>query len=160
MAKTRLSGRFEYPKVEGLRFDAETRENKDMTQQHFAKEADVNNIMARYTRTGVLTSGLPVSGRQPTFGDFSSADDFQALQNKLVMATNSFCALSSDVRAKFHNSIPELLDFVSNPENKAEAEKLGLLPVSAVPPVPATPAASVPAAPAAPQGGSSTPSVT
>ena len=91
-----------------------------MTKQAFAKDADINTIMDKYTKTGVLPSGT----RAPMFGDFSSGEEYQNIQNKLIKAENDFGLLPSDVRERFDNDVKALLDFASNPANQAELENL------------------------------------
>lgn len=95
------------------------------THQSFAKDADINNIMAKYSRTGVLGDpSRPV--RQAVFGDFSGLD-FQSDMNRLMDARERFMQLPSDIRNRFNNDPGELIDFVSDPANVEEAVSLGLL---------------------------------
>jgi len=100
-----------------------------MAQQHFKDECDINQIMARYQRTGVL-SDVPGSSR-PMFGDFSNVSDYQSAQNAIVDVHDSFMSLPSSVRARFNNDPGYLLDFLAKVENRDEAISLGLVnPVS------------------------------
>lgn len=105
-----------------------------MTQQSFAKDADINNIMAKYAVSGVLVDPLNVdSGRRPRFGDFSDLVDYPTLVSRINQAQADFMTLPSDVRAKFSNSVEECLNFIAEPANVREAVKLGLLPESMIP---------------------------
>jgi len=104
-----------------------------MTHQSFAKDADINNIMAKYAVSGVLVDPLNVdSGRQPRFGDFSDLVDYPTMVSRINKAQADFMTLPSGVRAKFSNSVEECLNFIAAPENVVEAVKLGLLPEAAI----------------------------
>lgn len=104
-----------------------------MTHQSFAKDADINNIMAKYAVSGVLVDPLNVdSGRRPRFGDFSDLVDYPTLVSRINQAQADFMTLPSAVRAKFSNSVQECLDFIAEPANVCEAVKLGLLPESMI----------------------------
>lgn len=95
-----------------------------MAKQSFAAEADINTITRRYLQTGVLPSGA----RKPSYGDFSGSQDYLDLQNRLASARQDFEALPSDLREDFGNRVENLLEYLADPENRAEAVELGLLP--------------------------------
>ena len=128
------------PKVN---FDGEKGRSK--TKQSFAKDADINNIMAQYVKNGVLPSGQ----RKPMFGDFSSGEELQTIMDRVVSAELQFSSLPSDLRNRFKNSAVELLDYLADPANEAEAITLGLLPGEDTEPPAETPA-ETPAEPAPP----------
>lgn len=94
-----------------------------MTQQQFKAECDVNNILAKYKRTGMLSH---IQKHQGNFGDFSSIEDYQTSLGKLMQAQQSFESLPSELRAKFENDPAQLISFLSDEKNNAEAVKLGL----------------------------------
>lgn len=96
-----------------------------MAQQHFKDECDINQIMARYQRTGILTEN-PGSLR-PLFGDFSNVSDFQSAQNAILDVHESFMTLPSTIRARFDNDPGLLLEFLSDEVNRNEAISLGLV---------------------------------
>lgn len=98
-----------------------------MTQQHFKDECDINQIMAKYQKTGVLFDPLTQSHRQPLFDDFSELGDFLDHQNAVIEAESRFMGLPSSLRARFNNSPAELLQWLQNPENRKEAGELGLM---------------------------------
>lgn len=123
-----------------IMFDKEDPLSVSRTQQHYAKEADINNIMRRYSKTGLLVDPSVVSSRVPRFGDFSDIQDFQTISNRIREAENAFMALPSDVRSKFENDVSKVLDFVADEKNAEEARKLGLLPTLPKDEVPAVPA--------------------
>ena len=96
---------------------------ESLTQQQFKAECDVNNILAKYKRTGMLSH---IQKHQGNFGDFSSIEDYQSSLGKLMQAQQSFESLPSELRAKFENDPAQLISFLSDEKNDAEAIKLGL----------------------------------
>lgn len=93
------------------------------TRQSELAGTDVNNILAKY-----LTSGtLPVEGRQAFFADVSEMPDYRTALQQIQMADRAFNALSAKVRARFDNDPAQMLDFVSNPDNRDEMIELGLI---------------------------------
>lgn len=99
--------------------------------QSFKDECDIRRIMDRARKTGVLVDPLALakSLRLARYEDVSEipADFFEA--NLFVMeATKAFGDLPAKVRKRFGNDVQALLEFVANPENKAEAISLGLVP--------------------------------
>ena len=66
-----------------------------MTQQHFKDECDVNNIIDRYTRTGVIPDYL-TQVSEGVYGDFSDVGDYMSMQQAIINAKDSFAALPSE----------------------------------------------------------------
>lgn len=94
------------------------------TKQSFRDEADINTIVRRFH----LTGELPVGVRMPEYGDFEDVVDFQSAMNAIAVARESFDAMPAAVRERFHNDPAEFVAFCSDEANRAEAEKLGLVP--------------------------------
>jgi len=107
------------------------------TKQSFRDAADINSIVAKARKTGILGDPTSIGSRKAVFGDFSSSGDFMAVQNRLVAVRNAFDELPSDVRLKFNNDPASLIDFMADSRNDAEAIKLGLKPKPAPAPDPA-----------------------
>ena len=95
-----------------------------LTKSEFKDECDINNVVKRALRTGVL----PGVDRQALYGDFSQVENYAEAQIKIAEAKSEFEQLPSGIKEKFDNDVTNLLDFVDDPENEAEAIKLGLLP--------------------------------
>lgn len=92
------------------------------TQQTDAEEADINFIMEKYQKTGMVQGVL-----QPgIYGDFTNVPDFKTAQEMLKEANDAFMAVPAKLRARFNNDPQEFIDFATNPENIAELRKLGL----------------------------------
>lgn len=122
---------YDPPAQAGITFTEESQ-----AQQHFAAEADINNIMRRYQSTGVLVDPLHPGTVKPIFGDFSVSFDFKTAQNTIIDANRRFEMLPSEIRARFGNDPGALLDFLNDKENRQEAIKLGLLDLPEEPETP------------------------
>jgi len=94
------------------------------THQSFAPECDVNNIMARYEKTGLIDH---VNKHQGQYGNYTGVQDYQTSLDQLLAAQAAFDSLPARIRARFQNSPGEFLRFVSDRENEDEMRSLGLL---------------------------------
>lgn len=99
-------------------------EKPSLTQQHFKEECDINNIIARFTRTGLLPQ---YPGEDMQYGDYTTSLDYHEAMTIVAQAKQQFESLPSSVRDKFDNDPAKMLDFVSKKENIEESVKLGLL---------------------------------
>lgn len=109
------------------------------TKQAFKKECDVNTIMAKYKKTGLLPRLI---SREPRYGDFSAAVDYQAAMNTVIFAQEQFAALPAKVRGRFGNDPRQFLEFAENPENAEEMRKMGLMKPQEAPQPATEPASS------------------
>lgn len=96
-----------------------------MTQQSMKDAADINNITARFYRTGQLSSGFETP-RQAIFGDFTSVD-FLEMRNHVADVEQKFAGFPARIRERFRNDAYQFLRFFEDPSNEAEARKLGFL---------------------------------
>lgn len=62
------------------------------------------------------------------YGDFADGSDFQTHMDRIVSAQQQFDSLPAEIRDRFDNDPAELLDFVSDENNRDEAIELGLVP--------------------------------
>ena len=99
-----------------------------MTQQQFADESNINNIIARFKETGTLSDD-PDPNNLPVFDDFTvrSAYNYQTAMNVVVRAREQFDALPSNIRERFGYSPKALLQFLGDESNYDEAVRLGLV---------------------------------
>ncbi len=102
---------------EGIEFTEPSR-----TKQSELEACDINNIMARYATTGVLTH---VASGEPLYGDFSEVEDYQASLNKVMSAEERFNSLPSDVRKKFDYDPQKMVEFILDEKNREECYNLG-----------------------------------
>ena len=98
-------------------------EEPTRAQQHHKDECDINIILERFGKTGQV----PVNAISGTYGDFSGVHDYHTAMNALIASESEFAALPAQMRTRFDNDPSKLIEFLDNPQNKAEAEKLGLI---------------------------------
>lgn len=96
---------------------------KILTKQSFANETEINNIMARYVKTGLLDH---LNTYQGDYGDFIPFADYHTSMNRIRDAGAAFMTLPAATRAKFANDPATFLEFVQDPENYDEMVKMGL----------------------------------
>jgi len=94
------------------------------TKQSFKSECDINNIMRKFEKTGILPDLIK---QNPRYGDFSEVPDYLAALNTVQKAHEQFESLSAKVRERFANSPERFLAFVTDKSNAAEMRSLGLL---------------------------------
>jgi len=127
------------------------------TSQEFLEEVNINTIMSRYINRGILPSGNP---RRPLYGDFMSVGDFMEAQNRFITAREQFMALPASLRQKLNNNPAEFLVWVTDPSNKDEATRLGLLQAAqtvVTGPNPSSALSAPPGVPPAPHSGTTAP---
>lgn len=107
-----------------------------LTKQSFVREADINVIMARYEKDGLIAHVNRVQG---SYGDFTDPPEYQEALNKVIAAQDMFMSLPARIRARFGNDPGEFLAFVQDEKNVPEMVKMGL----AVERVPAEPVSVV-----------------
>lgn len=95
----------------------------DKATQSGKEDADINVLLKRFAVTGQM----PVPNMEPFYGDFTGIDDYQSALNRVMEANTAFMGLSAEVRNKFENDPGKLMVFLDDPDNYAEAERLGLL---------------------------------
>lgn len=119
-----------------------------MTKQSDALASDVNAIVKRHIAHGVP---LPVSGREPRYGDFSSAMSAHESLNRVFELQDQFMELPASVRDVCGNSPVRFLELSETPEGMDRLVKAGM-------PEERKPKAEPPAAaPAVPAEGSESP---
>lgn len=96
---------------------------KSLTRQAGAEEADINFIMKRYEKTGVL----PLETQERVFADVSELGSFREAMDVVRAAEESFMSLPARVRARFENDPVAFVDFCSDPGNRDELVQLGLV---------------------------------
>ncbi len=96
---------------------------KGRTKQSHKDECNINTIMERFQRTGMIDF---VNEHKPQYGDVSDID-FQGALDDVRTAQALFAGLPSSVRSRFNNDPGEYLNFAEDPTNRAEALALGLI---------------------------------
>ena len=101
-------------------------EEPTRAQQHHREECDINVILERFGKTGQM----PVNAISGTYGDFSGVHDYHTALNAIIASESEFAALPAQIRNRFQNDPANLIHFLDQPSNKAEAESLGLINIS------------------------------
>lgn len=96
---------------------------ESMTKQSEKDSADINNIMARYQKTGILPDLIK---KEPRYGDFSEVTSYMDAIQIVQLAEEQFSALDAHIRKRFDNDPSKFLDFVHDPKNQDELVKMGL----------------------------------
>jgi len=99
----------------------------DRTQQHFVDEVNVNNIVKKYQKTGVVSHVKRVEAK---YGDFSRLGDYAENMAIVAQAKQAFEQLPATIRAKVDNDPQKFYDWLKDSKNWEEAEKLGFLTIS------------------------------
>lgn len=116
---------------------------ESLTRQSEKAYADINTIMRKYLKTGVL----PPATREGFFADVSMVEDYREAIARVERADELFLHLDPKVRENFSNDPAEFLDFVTarnedgSLANLSKMEELGLIsPEVKMPPaVPVSP---------------------
>lgn len=95
---------------------------KTLTEQNHKNRVQIQNILNKYTKTGILTHINTVQG---SYGDYPTAVDFQTMQNIIANAKTMFNSLPSSIRSEFDNDPAKFLDAVQNPENRDHFLEMG-----------------------------------
>ena len=96
---------------------------EQLTKQSFKEQCDVNVIVSKWKKSGVLP---PVNARTPLYGDFTKAVDFQEAFERVRSAEEHFARLPAAVRRRCDHDPARFIEFVTDPENAAELRDLGL----------------------------------
>lgn len=105
-----------------------------ITDQSMTSDTDINIIVSRYKKTGVMPS-MPIQQAAQYF-DTTKVASFQDAHNRIAAAKSAFQQLPSQLRALMDNDPMKAEAFFKNPDNFAELEKHGFLTIKeeALPP--------------------------
>lgn len=103
---------------------------KSRTKQSMKDECNINFILAKFQKTGVIEHRKTYEGN---YGEFA-AIDFHEAMNIVAEAEEMFLTIPAEIRKKFNNDPGEFLKFATNGENIVELRKLGLAQLIENPP--------------------------
>lgn len=92
------------------------------TRQEFERESNINNIMAKYQKTGIVDH---ITKHSPQYGDYDPID-FQQAMDTIKQGEEMFADLPSQARKYFNNDPAEFMTFVQDPANIDKLVELGL----------------------------------
>ena len=103
--------------------------DESLTQQHFAKDADLNVIVKRYgiTDGAALPAVYDPSIDSSYFGDFTNTTDLRDALDQMRIAGERFMALPAEIRTRFGNDPATFIDWINDPSNLDDAVDLKLL---------------------------------
>ncbi len=93
------------------------------TKQSFSEESNINLIMAKYEKTGMLDHFNQHEGQ---YGNFIAAPDYHTSMNLIREAGEMFMEIPATIRAKFGNDPAQFLAFVQDPDNEDKMVEMGL----------------------------------
>lgn len=102
----------------GLKCDDPT-----LAVQSSKDECDINFIVNRYMRTGVLPAA-----NHGVYADISEIGDLRESLEQVQFAQEAFMELPAEVRKYFDNDPVKLVEFAQDPRNHEKAIELGLAP--------------------------------
>ena len=109
-----------YPhKRKGLSFEG----IPSLCHQSFQAECDVNGIMKKFEKTGLLDH---VNEHHGDYGNYIGFDDYHASLNSIRAAEDAFNSIPAKIRAKFDNDPAQFLLFVQDDDNHDEIVAMGL----------------------------------
>lgn len=132
MEQLKISSIYNHHKSKGISFE----DSPSMTKQEFVKECDINNIISKYHKTGVMDNA---KSSEQYYQDVSEYPSFEEAIQYTLTAKESFMGLDPNLRKRFNNDPQRLLNFLEDPKNKKEGQELGLLKQNAPPKVKADP---------------------
>ncbi len=94
------------------------------TQQSFRDETNINNILEKYRKTGLVEHVKNHGGK---YAELPNHEDFHHAMNLVTSAQQMFDELPAGVRAEFHNDPSQFLEFVTDEENEEEMIEMGLV---------------------------------
>lgn len=121
------------------------------TRQEFADECDINVLMARYEKHGVLNH---YNAAAPEYFDASEVPDLQTAITAMREAERAFMTLPATVRREFDNDAVKFVAYAQDPENLERMREWGLAPPLPVERVVKVEVTNPPAAEGAPGGAS------
>jgi len=123
------------------------------TQQHFKEACDINNIVARFDKTGLVHH---LAGGVPRYADVSQVPDFKTAMDQITMVGQYFEQLPGELREHFSGPA-DFMDRANDPDTRAlfASHKIPAdAPPFWVPPETPTPAPAEPSGDASPPEGS------
>lgn len=118
-----FSSKYSHHSAELAGIDCSAESFGNAVRSEFAQDCDINLIMSRYVKTGVIEHLNPLVS---SFSDVSSLGDYSAMRFALSAAEDAFMQLPARVRELVGNDPARFLDFVSDPANLSAIVDLGL----------------------------------
>lgn len=111
---------YNYDPVEATKETGLKCQDPSLTVQDQAQ--DVNDIVRQFGITGKIPSNM----RIPQSGDFTGVGTYQECLQAVKDAQNEFQKLPASIRERFRHNPQRFIEFVEDPKNAEEGEKLGI----------------------------------
>ncbi len=96
---------------------------KGLAKQSMRDECDVNLIMAKFVKTGLISH---VARGLPSFVDVSELTDYRSAIEQVRSVEKYFAALPAGVRTRFDNDAVSFMSFLESGASGEDLEALGL----------------------------------
>lgn len=96
---------------------------ESMTEQCHKQECDINTILKKYDKTGLITH---VNKAAAQYGDFTVVNEYAESMQLVLNAENAFMELPSAIRKKFGNDPGAFMEFATDPKNNDALVDMGL----------------------------------
>jgi len=96
----------------------------DMAQQQYKDSTDVNTIMNKYEKTGVVTH---LAKSQGYFKELGEPEDLLDAKMRLIKAERAFDALPAEIRAQCDHNPANFLTMLKDPTKKELLTQYGIL---------------------------------
>ena len=113
----------DYTAKDALKYGISFPSEEGMTQPEFLADSDINTIISRYQ---AVQAPLPISDISE-YLDYSQVGDYQTAMQSISAIESYFDSLPATIRRRFNDDPGQLISFMDNPENRSEAETLGLV---------------------------------
>lgn len=104
-----------------------------LTRQEFADECDINALMDRYEKHGVISH---VNRAQPVYMDLAGVPDLREALDYMRDAQVMFNSLPATTRFTFDNDAVKFVEYAQNPANIEKMREWGLAAPKAAAPEP------------------------
>lgn len=124
--REKIRNRFFYSKPKGVVFDPNDKKSVSKTSQSAKDDVDINKIMKKAKKNGLIIDPNNLNLRKPLYGDYS-AFSFHEAQMKIAALNSEFDKLNPSTKRLFHHDPIELVEFLADPKNEEKAVELGLM---------------------------------
>jgi phage internal scaffolding protein len=102
-----------------------------LTEQNHKDETDINNIVRKYNKTGLIDH---LNQFEKQYGDMTGFD-YQDAMNTVAAANTMFEGLPSAIRNQFDNDPAKFINFVDDEANADKLVEMGLAKPKVITPV-------------------------
>ncbi len=96
-----------------------------LAKQSFQNECDINTIMRKFEKNGLIDHLNTYNGE---YGNFIPFADYHTSLNTILAADEAFASIPSSIRTRFDNDPAKFLEFAQNQNNLDQMIEMGLAP--------------------------------